>query len=364
MLISPFAWSHKSSDSFIDLAIDGDTISGRWDIALRDLEFALKLDNDGDGAIDWGELRNQSQKINAYAFSRFQVKSGEQACIPKTGLLQVDRHSDGAYAVINFDLDCAPNINNLSIQYQLLFDLDSSHRGLMKIQQGQSSKFLVFSPDNKVAIIQPGQTDYWTTFSQFLNEGVWHIWMGYDHILFLLCLLLPSLLRKTSAGWVETNNLMATLSQVGKIVTAFTIAHSITLVLAVLQIVNLPSRLVESAIALSVILVAVNNLKPFFSDRAWLIAFAFGLIHGFGFASVLTDLSLTTSNLGVALVAFNLGVESGQLAIIAIFLPLAYLIRAHWFYRRLVFSFGSQVSILVAAIWFVQRAFNFSGFGV
>ena len=153
-----------------------------------------------------------------------------------------------------------------------------------------------------------------------------------------------------------------TLWQVGKIITAFTIAHSITLVLGVLQLVSLPSRLVESAIAFSVILVAVNNLYPFFRDRAWFVAFAFGLIHGFGFASVLTDLDLTTGNLSISLLGFNSGVEIGQLVIVSVFLPVAYLLRSYWFYKRIILNAGSQAIMLLAVVWFLQRAFDLSIF--
>ncbi len=143
-----------------------------------------------------------------------------------------------------------------------------------------------------------------------------------------------------------------------KVVTAFTLAHSITLSLAALGVVVLPSRLVESAIALSVVLAALNNLWPVVYRKRWLIAFCFGLIHGFGFASVLADLGLPQESLLIALVAFNLGVEAGQLAIVGVFLPVAYALRRTAFYQRGVFLLGSAAIALVALLWLVQRAFN------
>ena len=121
---------------------------------------------------------------------------------------------------------------------------------------------------------------------------------------------------------------------------------------------SLPSRLVESTIALSVALAALNNLRPVVTGRRWAVAFAFGLVHGFGFASVLTDLGLPQGALLLALVGFNLGVEVGQLAIVAAFLPLAYGLRGSWFYRRLVFTGGAAAIALVAAIWLVERVFD------
>lgn len=368
ILISPFAWGHKSSDSFINLTVANDNITGRWDIALRDLEYALALDADTDGAITWAELRDRYQDVENYAFSHLQVNTRlplnnkADKCVRQTGQLQVDHHSDGAYAVINFNLQCSSPVDQLTVAYQLLFDLDPTHRGLVQISKGDNTEFVVLSPDNQQAEIDFSVSNQWQTFHQFLTEGVWHIWMGYDHILFLLCLLLPTVVRKTPTGWVQNDRFNNTLWQVGKIVTAFTIAHSITLALGVLQVVSLPSRLVESAIAFSVILVAVNNLYAFFSERAWFVAFGFGLIHGFGFASVLSGLGLSTANLGTALLSFNLGVELGQLAIVSVFLPVAYYFRSYWFYKRVVLHAGSHAIILLAMGWFLQRAFDVSVF--
>jgi hypothetical protein len=143
-----------------------------------------------------------------------------------------------------------------------------------------------------------------------------------------------------------------------KVVTAFTLAHSFTLSLAALQVISLPSRLVESAIAASVVLAALNNLRGTIESRRWVLAFVFGLIHGFGFASVLTDLGLPQQALVLALVGFNVGVEVGQLAIVAVFLPLAFTLRGTRFYRVGVLKAGSLMVALLAGWWFVQRAFD------
>jgi hypothetical protein len=144
------------------------------------------------------------------------------------------------------------------------------------------------------------------------------------------------------------------------IVTAFTVAHSITLTLAVLGIVSLPSRLVESAIALSVVLAALNNLRPVLRRARVAAAFAFGLVHGFGFAGALFELGLPDDALALSLASFNAGVELGQLAIVGMFLPLAFALRATVAYRRVVLRGGSVAIALVAAVWFVERAFDVS----
>ncbi len=154
------------------------------------------------------------------------------------------------------------------------------------------------------------------------------------------------------------------LKRVIQLVTAFTLAHSITLVLATLGLVQLPSRLVESVIAASVAVAALNNLRPFLHDRGLVMAFGFGLIHGFGFASVLQDLELPRTALASSLIGFNLGVEIGQLAIVAVFLPVAYALRETWAYRRAVFQLGSFAILILAVTWFAERAFNLELTGI
>jgi hypothetical protein len=145
---------------------------------------------------------------------------------------------------------------------------------------------------------------------------------------------------------------------VAKVVTAFTVAHSITLALAVLDIYNPPSRWVESLIALSVIVAAANNLHPLMTEDRWKMTFAFGLVHGFGFASVLKDLGLSRGGLVSSLLGFNLGVELGQLAVVAVVLPLAWWSRNTRFYQRWVLRGGSCVIIVLAGIWLAERVFD------
>jgi hypothetical protein len=190
---------------------------------------------------------------------------------------------------------------------------------------------------------------------------VLHIWMGFDHLLFLLSLLLPAVLvrsRVPGATWTGAPTFRHAFWDVFRVVTAFTVAHSITLSLAALGVVSLPSRLVESAIAASVVLAALNNVRPVVFGGRWIIAFAFGLIHGFGFASVLADLGLPRDSLLLALVAFNVGVELGQLAIVAVFLPIAYALRDTWLYRRVILAGGSLLVAVLAALWLAERALD------
>lgn len=155
-------------------------------------------------------------------------------------------------------------------------------------------------------------TGGWRQFASYWKEGVWHIWIGLDHMLFLLALLLPSVLWWENGRWRPATEARPVLLDTAAIITAFTLAHSLTLTLAVLGVVNLPSRLVESAIAFTVVLAALNNLFPVVKTRRWALAFALGLVHGFGFASVLRDFGLPADALVLALAGFNLGWKSGN----------------------------------------------------
>jgi hypothetical protein len=175
--------------------------------------------------------------------------------------------------------------------------------------------------------------------------------------------LLPAVVVFRQKVWQPVGRFKPAFWDVLKIVTAFTVAHSITLSLAALGVIALPTRLTESAIALSVVLAALNNIYPLFQGRRWMVAFGFGLIHGFGFASVLADLGLPRDALLLALVGFNLGVETGQLAIVAVFLPLAFSLRGGWFYRRVVLFGGSILITLLALVWLVERVFNLKVIG-
>ncbi len=352
------ALAHKPSDSYLALQLRADgRITGQWDIALRDLDHAIGLDADGNAEITWGELRARHEEIAAYAMARLAIDADGVACRLQAGPQQVDNHTDGAYTVLPFSAQCARRPEHqIGIDYRLFAELDPQHRGLLRLDVAGASRTAIFSPASSHQTFELAAPSRLAQFTAYAEEGVWHIWIGFDHILFLLSLLLPAVLVWQSRRWTPVESFRPALIDVLKIVTAFTVAHSITLSLATLGLVELPSRLVEASIAASVVLAAMNNVFPLFRGRRWMVAFGFGLIHGFGFASVLADLGLPQATLLLALLGFNLGVEAGQLAIVAVFLPLAFALRRTAFYRRAVLVMGSLAIALLAAIWFAERA--------
>ena len=366
------AYAHKPSDSYLALSvqknINHNTATGQWDIALRDFDYAIGLDANANSEITWQEVLNKQKEIYAYALARLSIKNNQATCSLLPKQLLIDHHTDGAYAVIQFNVNCKKEINNLNLNYTLFSDVDPSHRGLLKLdystveKTGLNSKnyikTAIFWPDNPTQSFTLSTPKRFSEFKEYMLEGIWHIWIGFDHILFLISLLLPAVLVYSAKTWQPAQQFKTTFIDVLKVVTAFTIAHSITLTLATLQVIELPSRWVEAAIAASVILAALNNLFPYLLKRRWLAAFVFGLIHGFGFAAVLADLGLQQGALMVALVGFNVGVEIGQIAILSLFVPAAYVLRKSKFYKLVIFNGGSILIIIIAAAWFIERAFN------
>jgi len=358
--------AHKPSDSYLTLTVAGNQVDGQWDIALRDLDMAIGLDADGNGELTWDEVRARHADIAAYALSRLALgipraggMAGATAPCPLAVTSQLlDQHSDGAYAVLKLRATCPVDVVTLDADYRLLFDIDPQHKGLLRLAHGALTSTAIFTPDSARQSLQVANAARWRQFFDYVRHGVWHIWIGFDHILFLLSLLLPAVLVRRAGRWQARDSVRASSIEVIKIVTAFTLAHSITLTLATLGMVALPSRVVESAIALSVVVAALNNLWPLITRRLALLAFAFGLIHGFGFASVLLDLGLPQSSLLLSLVGFNVGVELGQLAIVAVFLPLAYLVRATAFYRKAVLMGGSSLIAALALVWLSERVLD------
>lgn len=365
LTLSATARAHKASDSYLSLKVEGVTVTGQWDIALRDLDLVLELDRNADSVIDWGEVRSRHAEIAAYATQNLDLKSADSACPITVGEQLIDNHSDGAYAVLKLSAICAAPIDALAVNYRLLFDADAQHRGLLKLEtSGKDANApphvvsAVFPADHRTQTFTLSEGSTAAQLGTYIADGVKHIAIGFDHILFLVALLLPAVFTREGRRWVPVSDMRTAAWSVVKLVTAFTLAHSITLSLASLDVVRLPSRWVESLIAASVLATALDNIWPFLPRKRWLVAFAFGLIHGFGFASVLADLNLPNSSLALSLLGFNVGVEIGQLILVAIVVPLAYVSRSSAAYPRFALQTGSVVIAAVSLGWLLERSFN------
>jgi hypothetical protein len=355
-LASGWAQAHRPSDAFLTLEIREHRIEGRWEIALRDLDLALGLDRNGDHQLSWGELRTERARVEADALPALTFDGDETPCVVRITGLQIHDRVDGRFAWLALAGRCEAEPSRLRIAYRFLYDLDPTHRLVLALSKDGRTQTAVLGPDHPQRTFELAGHSRWAAFRDYLRHGIWHIWIGYDHILFLLALLLPAVLSVCNGVWTGQARFGRVVQDVVAVVTSFTIAHSITLTLAALGLVRVPAIWIESAIAISVMLAALNNIVPLVERRRWALGFAFGLIHGFGFASVLGELGLPQDARLFALVAFNLGVEVGQLAIVGIALPLAFALRHTTLYRSGVRIAGSAGVAALAAIWFFQRS--------
>ncbi|MGD9600532.1 MAG: HupE/UreJ family protein [Gammaproteobacteria bacterium] len=351
------AAAHKPSDSYLVLDLRPPAPTLRWDIALRDLDYALGLDLDQDLRLTWREVRMREAEIRQYATDRL-VLAWDGACPLAPRDLLIERHSDGAYAVLDFVLGCAHSPHPLALDYRLFFDLDPQHKGLLRAHTAAGTRTAVLAADAPTVRLDVGvgSGGWRETFTQYFRLGVHHMWTGFDHMLFLVALLLPCVLERGAGGWQAARSLRGSLLDVARIVTAFTVAHSVTLALATAGVLELPARIVEPAIAASVALAAAHNLRPRLHAWRWQIAGAFGLLHGCGFAAVLGDLGLEAGSRALALGAFNLGIEAGQLLVVALFVGMVWHLRTQPFYRRIVLRVGSLATVVLALAWFGERA--------
>ena len=360
--------AHKASDSYLQIDSNTKGTTVRWDIALRDLDVAVDLDTNADGKLTWAEVKAAWPRIETYALARFAIAG----CVLRPTGRALERRNDGAYAVMFLAADCkltqAP-----AITYALFREIDPTHRGIAKIQiEGRPLALGMLDPTQaaapdvasaaSTAAHGPEATEKIapTAAWGFLREGVRHILTGYDHVLFLLCLLLPSVMRRTPAGWRPVDKLSQAVWPVVGIVSAFTVAHSITLGLAATKVVSLSPAFIEPAIAVTIILAALDNVWPFFPVRRVVVTFFFGLIHGFGFASVLAELNLPTADFAWALLQFNVGLELGQLMIVIGVTALLFLLRNRAQYPAWVIRGGSLAAMLIGALWLIERTANVS----
>jgi hypothetical protein len=229
---------------------------------------------------------------------------------------------------------------------------------LLTIAAGERVSSEVLTPEHAAIAIDAGPARLGDQIIQFLRFGFDHILLGYDHLLFISVLLITAALRRPDGnGWVAIDGLGRVLLETIKTLTAFTLAHAIVLTPAVLGAVNVPARLVEPAVALTIMLAAFDNIRPILPRLRWQVAFLFGLIHGLSFASALGPMRLPPLGMALALGSFNLGVEAGQIALALLLVPIAFLLRHEAVYRRFVAPAASVASLLLAGAWLADRVF-------
>jgi hypothetical protein len=238
--------------------------------------------------------------------------------------------------VYSFDHD----VTKLRIKSTLHRVTQADHTHIVQIGEGDDTREAILNAGNSSVEIDLQDKTVFAAVWEFVELGIEHIFTGYDHLAFLVGLLITT----------------RTLTSLLKVITSFTAAHSITLALATFGLVSVPSRIIESLIALSIAYIAVENFTSRALMQRWKVTFLFGLIHGFGFSNVLKEMALSRRTLAISLFSFNGGVELGQLAFVCVVFPLVYYVAmSRW---KVHFLSASSIAIAVLGVfWFVQRAF-------
>lgn len=360
LLMSAASWAHKASDGFVYLDQSGDATSLRVDLALRDLVLVVPLDTNQDRQITGRELNQARADITRFIEAGIALGADGQACRLTGSDWGLTRHSDGPYASARYAVRCPDGATVTSVTYSLLFDIDSLHRGLLQRLDGKTEQLAVLGPDAPTLSFDAQPPALFGMFVDFLKQGIIHLLLGFDHLLFLLVLILPATLNRREAPG-HRRVLTKRLLELGGIISSFTVAHSITLALAALDIVRPPVAWIEIIIALSIALTAANLFFPVLGRKTWRLAFGFGLIHGFGFASVLGDLTSGTSQIVLALAGFNMGVEVGQIALVVLVFPLLYSLSQFRLYQRAAVPAIALIVSAMSLYWVVERVAGLPG---
>lgn len=346
------ARAHSASSSYLTIVASGHEARVSWSLALRDLDEAVGLDANDDGNITWGEVRAKADEIDAYALSRLQIATGGAQCVAGPVEHLIDLFGDGGYAVLRTNFHCPVAITRLDVRYGALFEIDPNHRGLLNVTLDGVAHTSMVSPTEPVAHFG-ASGGYGTLIRQFFEGGVEHLLAGADHVLFIVMLLTPLLLRPRLPG---TGGEVRRLTEIFALLTAFTIAHGLTLTLAVLGLAHVSQTVAELGVATTILLTAIDNVVPFLPRRRRVLAFGFGLIHGVGVAGGLGPLHLPAATLALALLAFSLGLEAAQLCIALLAAPVAHVLRATPTVSRRMLPVLSGGVALLATLWIAERA--------
>lgn len=350
------AHSGSITQSTVDVSEDRLTVSYRLEIEPPDTAELLGLAPNTDPTDE--QVQAGRARVLERVLSHIEVRDGETPCPPEPRDVTV-ANAGSRLVVVTWQARCPAPMSRLVIVYSLFSELDPQYRTLVRTRHG--------SAEATATLGAPGNRFTWdlaapppSGFLAFVGSGVEHILFGFDHVAFLLTLLLTLVIwRADGVAW-ERRQLRHALRDTAFLVTTFTVAHSGTLIAASLGWISAPGALVESVIALSIVFVAVENIIRPEAGYRLLIAFGFGLVHGLGFASMLAAL-LPPDGVIVPLLAFNVGVELGQLGIVIVILPLLHgLVRLIGgpAYRKWFLSIASSILAVLGALWLIERAFG------
>lgn len=367
-LYPPTADAHARRENYVWVNIELDHVAGRFEINKKDIKSKLGIELDVPGADALETLKNTAPDVQAYLLQNFSLSyNGERKEIQ---FLEPSYFDDNGspFVQYHYRTEGVPEDDHIQLTNTIFLSdeflkKDPLHRSLIVLEHnryrglefGHESTTLVFGPHLREADLNVADPPGILIWKDFFHQGLLHIWLGLDHMLFLVSLLLTTVLIRQGSSWEPVSRARDVVINTLKIVTIFTISHSITLALAVLGLVNVPAAPVEAIIALSIIVVSLNNVFSFFKAHTWILILVFGLIHGLGFASAMGDLQFRNVQIEKILVMFNIGVEIGQVAVVLLILPILFLLRTKQYYRQIIMPGISLLSAALASFWMGSR---------
>jgi hypothetical protein len=353
-LLSGLTSAHSGDTSYltIDTRADSGELTANWGIAMADLQWALDLDSDGDAKTSRGEIDARRDAISRLVEKNLSVRRGAMPCPFKVMDMRPSSRDAQPYLELQLRGRCDTS-GPLQVQTGLFFG-SAAYTALLDVLTNRGATRTLLS-ESQPGWLEPATPSLGATLLRFLGQGTWHVLIGYDHIAFLLLLLLPSVLRATQQGWTQVTRVRDVLRDILKIVTAFTIAHSITLGLAATNTLRLPTQPIEAAIAASIVVAGLMNLFPRTAGARLAVAFGFGLVHGFGFANALQEIGAQGFALAPMLAGFNLGVEVAQILVVCLSLPILMLLSRRPSYARRVMPACSLAIAVTGAFWLASR---------
>lgn len=348
------AFAHAAGASYLILQLPQDgPVAVRWDLSMQDIVWTVFIDADYDGNVTWQEVQNAKGALGSAVLAQIALQRGGAPCALAVDDFALASRSEQNFLSVALTATC-PQPGLAAVGGALFMSGDASQRVLLSAVRGEEQLTGVLSAADP-AWSEPVKASAWRSFARFVGEGVWHVLIGYDHIAFVLLLLLPSVMRPVDGKWAGALGLRQVAREMVTIITAFTIAHSITLALAVTGAVELPIQPIEIAIAASIAVAGLLNLLPRLSRLRLPLAFGFGLVHGFGFANALGEIDAAGTSLLPLLAGFNIGVEFAQLGIVALVLPAIYAMRSTRWYAGAVLPLGSCALGMAGVVWLLQR---------
>lgn len=352
------ASAHQSGNSYLRISSTESGVSVQIDFAVRDLNSLLQVPPEQQKEIRRHELDELQDRLAALVGESLVLEADGHPLLLTFQSQTVTLHNDGLYVRQTHTAAALPATSAyLLVRYGFFNEEEKVARAFLKLTSGPLESTAVLDPRHAVQRLPLREIALVEALWTYAREGALHIWSGPDHLLFLLCLLLPglSLARSSSLSASALRGMPAVSVYALKVVTAFTLAHSITLAAAALDWITLPDQLIESAIAASIIVSALLNLRGGEGRQAWKLALGFGLIHGMGFANGLRELGLSSSHFIETLVAFNLGVEFGQMAVVLLFGLLLWPVLINERVVRAIQRWGSLLILLIACVWLIER---------